>query len=279
MKPGSQTAPTGVIGDPVRHSLTPVVFNAAYEDLGLDWVSLAFEVAEGDTAAALAGAAALGVEGLSVTMPHKSAAAEIVDECSEDARALGAVNSIRFVDGRLIGHNTDGAGCVDTLRTDLDCDLSGARCAVLGAGGSARSVILALARAGAGRILIVNRSPERAAAAAALAPDLTEVGPAASVADATVIVNATPVGMAGGVPGLPIDPGYLGAGQVLLDLVYDPLETELVRVARTRGLVVANGVPMLVRQAAHQLRIWTGLEPPVTTMIDAAKAALRARQQ
>lgn len=270
---------TGVIGDPIRHSLTPVVFNAAFAELEIDWVSLAFEVRAREIEAALRGAAALGVEGFSVTMPHKESAAEVVDECSEDARALGAVNSIRFDDGRLVGHNTDGQGCMDTLRLDLGCDPRGATCAVLGAGGSARAVVLALARAGAERVLVVNRSRDRAEAAASLAPGTAEVAAAETVGGVDVLINATPVGMSGGVAGVPLDVGLLTDGQVLLDLVYDPLETELMATARARGLAVANGVPMLVRQAARQLELWTGREPPVATMMRAAEGELRSRQR
>ncbi|MBA2496552.1 MAG: shikimate dehydrogenase, partial [Acidimicrobiia bacterium] len=148
------TRVAGVIGAPVRHSLSPALHNAAFAATGLDWVYVAFEVAGGDVGRALDGVRAFGLGGLSVTMPHKADAAALVDECSEDAVLLGAVNCVVPLDGgRLRGENTDGGGFVDSL-AEVGVDPRGMCCAVLGAGGAARAVIVALARAGAAEVRV-----------------------------------------------------------------------------------------------------------------------------
>jgi shikimate dehydrogenase len=269
-------APTGatrlaaVIGSPVRHSLSPALHNAAFEAVGLDWVYVALEVPEGQVPEALAGARALGLAGLSVTMPHKEAVARCCDRLSDDAEALGAVNCVVIRDGELVGHNTDGDGFLAALAVD-GVDARGERCVVLGAGGAARSVALALARAGAAEVAVVNRTEERARQAVALLGGCGRVVTGDRVAEvvaaARLVVNATSVGM--GEPGpadLPLDPDLLHEGQVVVDLVYQPLETPLVRAARARGALAVNGVPMLVHQAAVAFSLWTGAPAPLAAM-------------
>src|SRR3954469_6165198 len=149
----------GVIGSPIRHSRSPAIFNAAFAAAGLDWAYLAFEVAGGGAGGALDAVRALGIEGLSVTMPHKSDVAGLVDERSPQAEQLGAVHCVVRRGDRLIGHNTDGAGFVASLRADAGFDPAERSCVVLGAGGAARAVVLALAEAGASSVVVVNRSP------------------------------------------------------------------------------------------------------------------------
>ncbi|MGH9266024.1 MAG: shikimate dehydrogenase family protein, partial [Acidimicrobiales bacterium] len=181
--------------------------NAAFAELGLDWIYLAFEVAPGQVPAAFAGARALGLGGLSVTIPHKAAALAEVDEVTPAARAVGAVNTVvPREDGRLLGENTDGAGFLASL-VDEGFDPAGRRCAVVGAGGAARAVVHALAGAGAREVLVVNRSPERAAVTAALAGAAGRVGVASDLKGADLVVNATPLGLAGSdADVLPVDP-------------------------------------------------------------------------
>ena len=157
-----------VIGDPIAHSLSPAICNAAFDALGLDWVYVAFRVAEGSAVEAVRSMRALGIRGLSVTMPHKAAVIPSLDALDASAERLGAVNCIADADGRLLGHNTDGAGFVSALAAEGH-DVAGARCVVLGAGGAARAVVLALADAGAQEVVVANRSPQRGTAAAALA--------------------------------------------------------------------------------------------------------------
>jgi shikimate dehydrogenase len=267
-----------VIGSPVRHSLSPAIHNAAFAAAGLDWVYVAFEVAPGQAVDALDAMRTLGLAGLSVTMPHKEAVAAAVDRLDPAASALAAVNTV-VVDrhGALVGHNTDGAGFVDSLRADGGVEPRGRRVVVLGAGGAARAVVDALARAGASEVVVVNRTAARAEVAAALAGPVGRVGSAVDVSDADVVVNATSVGMAGvGADAeLAVDPDRLRAGQVVVDLVYHPLDTPLLRAARAAGAVGVDGLGMLVHQAALQQLLWTGHSPDVAVMRAAALAELR----
>jgi shikimate dehydrogenase len=166
----------GVIGSPIRHSLSPVLHNAAFRALDLDWAFLAFEVTAGDGAAAVHGARALGIEGLSVTMPHKADVIPALDKLSPTAEKLGAVNTITRQGGALLGLSTDGPGFLDALRLDEGFDPAGRRCVVFGAGGAARAVVLALAEAGAAQVTVVNRTAERAREAVALAGAVGRVG-------------------------------------------------------------------------------------------------------
>jgi shikimate dehydrogenase len=279
------TRVAGVIGDPVRHSLSPALHNAAYRELELDWVYAAFEVPEGATGAALDAMRVLGFVGLSVTMPHKTVAAECCDDLTPDAAALQSVNTVRVDDrGRLAGDSTDGEGFLRSLR-DAGHEPAGVPALVLGGGGAARAVALALGRAGA-HVTVCARKPPAGAAAARLAGgasapwDLRE----AVAAQSAVVVNATPVGMApsgasvvtgaANGPDLPVPPNVLGPGQVCIDLVYHPRDTPLLQAARERGAAVVDGLGMLVHQAALQVEAWTGRSAPIAAMRAAAEAAL-----
>lgn len=274
--PGGGTRLAAVLGHPVRHSLSPIIHNAAFRALDLDWVFVAFDVAPEAGTEAVRGAAALGVSGLSITMPHKAAAAAACDRLHPSAELLGAVNCIGREGASLVGHNTDGPGFLDAIRVDEGFDPAGCRAVVLGAGGAARAVALALADAGAADVVVVNRTAARGTDAAALAGHVGRVGLIEEAADADVVVNATPVGMAGaGAEGhSPVPAGLLHANQLVVDLVYEPRETPLVRAAREAGAVAVGGVGMLVHQAAHAFRLWTGHEPPLGVMSAAVLARL-----
>ena len=268
---------TAVIGDPVRHSLSPVLHNAAYRELGLDWVFVALEVAEGSTADALDATRVLGLIGLSVTMPHKSAAAAGCDELSEDAAALRSVNTVSMTaDGRLAGDSTDGEGFLRSLR-EAGHDPAGAAAVVLGAGGAARAVARALGRAGA-EVVVCARNPEAAAIAAGLGAGRAEAwsARAAAVSAASLVVNATPLGMAGGprAQAAAVSEEALHAGQVVADLVYHPRDTPLLRAARGQGAAVVDGLGMLVHQAALQIERWSGFPAPLAAMRSAVERVL-----
>jgi shikimate dehydrogenase len=266
----------GVIGDPVRHSLSPAIHNAAFRDQGLDWVYVAFPVPAGEAGAAVDAVRPLGIRGLSVTMPHKAAVIDALDRLTPTASALGAVNCIHRDpddDAVLVGDNTDGAGFLAGLRADFDLDPAGARCVVLGAGGAARAVVLALAGAGAASVEVVNRTRTTAEVAAGLAGPVGSVAGVEAVAGADLVVNATPVGM-GGDDGLPCDPALLGPSQVVAELVYHPAETPFMVAARDRGARTANGLSMLVHQAAVAYTLWTGRPAPVEAMAAGARAGL-----
>jgi shikimate dehydrogenase len=274
--PGVHTRLAAVIGSPVRHSLSPAMHNAAFRALDLDWIYLAFEVAVDEVAAAFAGARALRIAGLSVTIPHKAAALAAVDESTAAARAVGAVNTIvASDDGGLRGDNTDGPGFIAAL-ADEGFDPAGMVCAVVGAGGAGRAVVHALAGAGAAEVVVVNRSLERAESAAALAGPAGRVGTGADLEHADLVVNATPLGLAGAATeDLPLDPGLLGPGHLLVDLIPNPAVTPLMRAARDRGAQVAGGLGMLVHQGALAFELWTGRPAPIEVMRAAAVEALR----
>lgn len=279
------TKVAGVIGEPVEHSLSPVLHNAAFAAMRLDWVYVAFPVAAGEVPEAIAGVRALSVAGLSVTMPHKAAVAAAMDRLSPTADRLGAVNTVVRRGRELFGDSTDGAGLVAALHADAGWEPAGRRCVVLGAGGAGRAVILALAQAGAASVSVVARRPESAAVAAALAGAAGEVASVQAVDGADLVVNATPVGMTGAPPvgasppALPfgLDPARLGPGQIVVDLIYSPGSTPLLRAARGGGAVAVNGLPTLIHQAGAQLLLWTGQTAPLAVMAAAASAALSAR--
>jgi shikimate dehydrogenase len=268
------TRVVGVIGDPVGHSLSPLLHNTAFAALAIDWVSVGFPVAEGEAVRALSGARALGIRGLSVTMPHKNAVARALDELTPEAARLGAVNCVIATDDGWLGDNTDGAGFVAALARAHRFDPGAQRCLVVGAGGAARAVVAALADAGASEVVVVNRTPERAATAAALAGPVGRVGTPADARSCRLVVNATPVGM-GGVahrqPSWPLDPELLASGQLVVDLVYHPPVTPWLEAARRQGATVSNGLGMLVHQAALQVERWTGQAAPVDAMWRAAQ--------
>jgi shikimate dehydrogenase len=275
---GADTRLAGIIGDPVRHSLSPVLHNTAYAELGLDWAYVAFEVPESETEPALDAVRALGLVGLSVTMPHKTAAAGVVDALTEDAATLDSVNTVTLcADGSLHGDSTDGPGFVAALH-EAGHDPAHARVLVLGAGGAARPVTLALVRAGA-TVEIAARRPDAAASAAALAGAGT-VGwdeRVAAAAGADIVVNATPIGMDGD-PESPLPAASLRNDQVVADLVYHPLETPLLAAARAAGAATVDGLGMLVHQAALQVERWSGLGAPVDAMRNAVRLALHQPQ-
>lgn len=294
--PAASTTVAGLIGFPARHSLSPRIHNAAYAALGLDWAYLAFEVASPATAAAVVGAAALGLRGLSVTTPHKEAAAELATRRSPTVRRIGAANTLTFEGDDIVAESTDGQGLLDDLRENAGVDPTGQRCFVLGAGSAARAVVLALAEAGAAEVMVCNRSPSRAWRAAALAPRIGRVARPEEVERAAIVVQATSAGLrtgpvegdASGAEGRPALPGAstrgedpsgaerlvggllhterLGTGQLVVDLVYVPPVTAVLQAAAARGARIRSGLGMLVHQAARQVEIWTGAAAPLEAM-------------
>lgn len=259
----------GVMGFPVAHSLSPLLHNTAFAELGVDWVSVGFPVRPGRAVAALDGARALGLCGLSVTMPHKEDATGAMATLTPVAERLGAVNCVVDSPDGWSGDNTDGAGLLAALARGGRFAPAGRRCLVIGAGGAARAVVAALGDAGAAEVLVVNRTAARAVAAAALAGPAGRVATAAEATSCDLVVNATPSGMGdveGGPSAWPVDPGLLGPGQMVVDLVYHPLVTPWLAAAADRGATTANGLGMLVHQAALQIEQWTGQLAPVDAM-------------
>lgn len=265
---------TGLIGDPVAHSRSPAILNAAYREAGLNWLYVAFPVPKGEGEAAVRAARALRLAGLTVTMPHKAAAAAACDELTPDATALGVANVVTVrEDGRLLGSSTDGEGFVRSTR-DEGFDPAGADVLVAGAGGAARAIVLALGGAGA-RVTVAARQLDAAESAARLVPGgqattLDDVDPGVYA----LVVNATPLGMRGEPGPVPVE--RLNPGQLVVDTVYHPMETPFLAAARARGIHAANGLGMLVHQAALAFEAWTGLDAPLAVMRDAAAQVGRA---
>jgi shikimate dehydrogenase len=267
-----ETRITGLIGDPVAHSRSPAILNAAYREAGLNWIYAAFPVPRGYGGDAVRGAAALRFAGLTVTMPHKADAAGACDDLTPDAIALGALNVVTVTDdGRLHGSSTDGEGFLRSVR-DEGFSPAGTDVLVAGAGGAARAIVLALGGAGA-RVTVAARRSDAAESAAALVPG----GHAVALGDVdpgvyALVVNATPLGMHGE-PG-PVAVDRLNPGQLVVDTVYHPMETPFLAAARARGIHAVNGLGMLVHQASLAFESWTGFDAPITAMrVAAAESA------
>jgi shikimate dehydrogenase len=265
--PTGTTRVAALLGYPATYSLSPVLHNTAYQHLGVDAVYVVFPTKTDHLAAAVESIRVLNMLGASITIPHKEAVGALCDEVTPVAQRLGAVNCIANVDGRLVGHNTDGSGFVRALQADLGFDPAGKRCVVLGAGGAAKAVIASLAASGADEVVVVNRSADRAREAALLAGDGGRVGVPEDAGSADLVVNATPVGMVGEwEERSPLDAAYFRSGQVVVDLIYKPERTVLLNDAERAGARVANGLGMLIHQAAEQIRIWSGKDAPVALM-------------
>lgn len=269
-----------MIGSPIEHSLSPVIHQAAFDAAGVKWAYVAFDVAPGDGAAAIAAMRVLQIAGMSVTMPHKHDVIAGVDRLDPAAAALRSVNTIGWEGDELVGSSTDGAGFVASL-ADADVAVAGATVAVIGAGGAARSVIDAVGRSGAAEIIVINRTADRGERAAELA-DVARVGVPEEISGVDIVVNATNVGM-GIEPGSAAPDDYpcpvesLREHQVVADLVYHPLQTAWLQAASALGCRTVDGLGMLIHQAALQQQRWLGSTPDITVMRRAAEAALAGR--
>ena len=271
-----KTKVLALIGQPVGHSLSPRMHNASFEADGLDFVYVCLDVDPGDLHAAVRGTAALKLRGFNITMPHKRAMVSLVDELDEGARVSGAVNTVVIEGQKLRGYNTDGGGMVEACG-EAGIEVRGRRVLLLGAGGAAASIAVALGGEGIAGLRLVNRNFENAAELSrklgAAGLKRVEAYPADAVheaaADADVIVNVTPLGMRDGDP-LPIPEEYLREGRAVCDAVYRPgKQTPLVRLARESGARVVAGERMLLYQGVLAQRLWTGREPNVEAMSEA----------
>jgi shikimate dehydrogenase len=265
----SNTQLYGVVGNPLTHTLSPALHNAAFAASGLNAVYLAFETR--DIAGALKGVRAMGLKGLSVTLPYKGAVIPLLDEVEEPAREIGAVNTIVNQNGRLIGCNTDAAGALQALEQRLDP--AGRTALILGAGGAARAIGFMLKKAGV-HLTIVNRSRERGEALAKALDCTFRSWPKGDSIPAELIIQTTPVGMHPFEEQSPLPPEFFEKGMTVMDIIYNPLETRLLRTARERGCATISGLEMFLAQGAEQFRRWTGLEPPLRVMREAVRARL-----
>ena len=281
----------GVIGYPLKRSLSAVFQQAAFDHLGLDLRYEAWPTPEDRLQETVAGLRAPDRLGANVTIPHKEAVLPLMDETDELVRRVGAVNTIVNRDGRLHGHNTDVGGFLRALREDGGFDPRGARVLVAGAGGAARAVVIALIDAGATSVTVINRTfPRAGRLVAELQPHAgaTELHAlpdvhaswAASVLSCRLLINCTSVGMAGTQEekGSPVPIDLIPAGALVFDLIYRPIQTPLMAAARKRGAGVLGGLPMLIYQGADSFRLWTGLEAPLEVMFRAARSALGIKE-
>ncbi len=264
-----------VIGNPVGHSLSPALHNAAFNELGLDFVYVAFRVE--DLKSALAGMRALeNFRGMSVTIPHKIEAMRYVDEVAEADRHIGSINTIINENGRLIGLGTDGPGALKAL-VDAGVEIDGRSVLMLGAGGAARAIAFTLAlKTSLAKLTILDINGEMLAGLSAdlrggtpariEAEALSEDSIGRAMTHADLIINCTPIGMhpKEGVSLVPAD--SFRPGQAVFDVVYTPLETKLLADARSRGLKTISGVEMFINQAVLQFRQFTGVDAPVEVM-------------
>jgi shikimate dehydrogenase len=256
-----------IIGWPVADSLSPAIHNAAFDALGLEWTYVPLAVRPGAIDEGMTLLRELDVQGANVTMPHKQSVVPYLERLEGYADTLHAVNTIVRDSGALVGHNTDGPGLLAAIAEEAGFDPAGKRALVLGAGGAARAVAVALARAGA-TVVVSARRREQAAELAGLAAGI-ETAPWGVAVEADLVVNATPSR-----EGLPLDAVRFGLGVLAVDLIYLPPSTGFVLAARAAGATALDGLGMLVHQAALSFRLWTGLEAPLQVMRDAASSAL-----
>jgi shikimate dehydrogenase len=280
-----KTRVCGVIGDPIRHTLSPTIHNAAFSYLGLDFVFLAFHLKVSELENAMRGMRGLGIHGLNVTMPHKSAVIGFLDEVDFTVRFLGSANTILNRDGKLSGFNTDGVGALKAL-LENGVDPSGKKVLLLGAGGAAKAIAFMFVPE-VGELAILNRSAEKAKELAetlghmfnqkvvggALSPDFIKK----NLRDSDVLINATSVGMKPNLSQSLVSPEWLRSDLTVMDIVYNPVETKLAKDAKAAGAKVVNGVEMLIYQGAASLEIWTGKSAPIEVMRKAAIDKLSSR--
>lgn len=272
-----------VIGIPVAHSLTPAMYRVVLSRAGIPGDCGAIEVGSDDVAGFIAAACASNLVGLSVTMPLKESIVAHMDALDPMARTLMAVNCVSFSGGRATGHNTDGDGCCDALESEGSVTIEGSHAVVLGAGGTARSVALALARRG-GHVTVVNRTVERAVEMVEhLAIGLDDssgrivVGGVDAVPSATIVVNTTSVGMNSS--DSPLPGGLVSERHAVLDAVYQPMETAMLASARRSGARCIDGLWMLVHQARRQIALQFGIDADASLMRAAAEGELASRRQ
>jgi shikimate dehydrogenase len=270
----------GVFGYPVAENPTQAMVEPAFADLGLAWRYLTVEVRPEDLGDAVRGARAMGWRGFNCTIPHKVAVLRHLDRLSTAAEAIGAVNCVVIRDGELVGDNTDGKGFLRALEAVRP--IAGVRAVVLGAGGAARAIGVELAMAGAARLTIVNRTPERGRDLAEAIRERTGVpaefvpwrGEYAVPGDVDVVINATTIGLYPDIEArVPIDLDSLRPGLVVCDVIPNPPRTRLVRDAEARGCTALDGLGMLVFQGVIGIRLWSGLDPRPEVMRRALEAA------
>jgi len=264
----------GIIGDPIEHSLSPIMHNASFQDLKLDFVYIPFRVKQNELREAILGARSLDVHGLNVTMPHKNAVIKFLDEIDPTARSISAVNTILNDKGRLIGYNTDGAGALKALKENT-VGLDVKKLLLLGAGGAGKAIAFYAAQE-VEELKILNRTTQKAKELAEVlrkkfrkkidGNQLSTKIIKEELKDANILINATSVGMHPDVDRSLVDPSWLRPELCVMDIVYNPIETKLAKDARLTGANVVSGIEMLVYQGATSFEIWTNHQAPIKVM-------------
>ena len=276
MEVSGKTRVCAVIGDPIEHTLSPSLHNAAFKHLNLDFVFLAFRVTPDHLENAIRGVRALGVRGLNVTMPHKNAVTEFLDEADSAVKFLGAANTILNQGGRLRGFNTDGVGALRALKQN-GVELVGKKVLLLGAGGAAKAIAFSLVKE-VDELSILNRDVAKARELVSvlepccrnvMGDELTLTQIATALQDADVLINATSAGMSPNVYESLIRPEWLSPKLCVMDIVYNPVETKLIRDAKAAGAKVVSGIEMLLYQGAASFEIWMSVPAPVEVMKEA----------
>lgn len=270
-----RTKVVGVIGDPVEHSCSPQMHNSAFKELSMDYVYVPFRVKPEHLKSAIDGFKALNVAGINVTLPHKKAVLPMMDSISEEAELIGAVNTLVFKDGIVEGHNTDARGFIASLKEAGVSDLKGKKAVILGAGGGAQAVVVGLALEGVDRIIIANRTKEKAIELARSLSQKTRVTIEGISLDDTflrdyllesdLLVSTITASMDTRIK-LVVDPNWFHKELIVCDIVYIPPETNLLKAAVERGLKAIGGMGMLVHQGAISFQLWTRVEPPIEIM-------------
>ncbi|CAM4478260.1 MAG: shikimate dehydrogenase [Paenibacillus macerans] len=270
----------GVIGDPIGHSKSPAMHEAALKACGLAGAYLPFHVKGERLKEAVQGIAALGFRGINVTVPHKLDVMKYLDRIDEGARYIGAVNTVVNDGGTLTGYNTDGIGYIRSLKEETVPDLTGKTAVVLGAGGAARGIIYALLLERPAHVIVANRTADKARELAAEWAHLGRISgcgmeeAAEYLQAADIVINTTSAGMYPHVQETPIDPALLPGGIVVSDLIYNPLKTELLRRAEMKDCTIHSGFGMFIYQGAYAFEHWTGLPAPIEAMRAAVMASM-----
>lgn len=277
-----KTRVCGVIGEPIEHSLSPIMHNAAFQAVGLDFAFLAFRVKPAEVETAVNGVRALNIRGLNVTMPHKTAIINHLDRVDLSAQIVNSVNTVLHKENLLFGFNTDGVGAVKALKEN-GVELKGRKVLLLGAGGAARAIAYAMAKE-ADELAVLNRTAKQAQALARLlekpfnkkiaSGSLSPSDVETNIRDSDILINATSVGMKPKPDESPVAPKMLRRNMAVMDIVYNPLETRLVKDAKAAGAEVVSGVEMLIYQGAASFEIWTGKSAPVEVMRQAVLSHL-----
>ncbi|MGM0900155.1 MAG: shikimate dehydrogenase [Bacillota bacterium] len=261
----------GVIGDPIAHSMSPVMINDLFDLYGIDATYMPFHVTSDGLEAAVNGLKALGVVGFNVTVPHKTEIMPFLDEIDPMAKAIGAVNTVVNKDGRMIGYNTDGRGYVRGLKEEIS-SLTGQTVLMIGAGGAARGIYFSMAEAGVERIDICNRTPSKATELMRTCPfpvktEVFDIKKAEELLPQyDLLIQTTLIGMAPKIEGTPLLLKGLKPDSFVSDIIYNPLETKFLREASSAGARTQNGIEMFVYQGALAFEIWTGIFPDTERM-------------